>query len=156
VVIEIVQPERIELFVEWADGLPRKRIELFRTPHYHRLMWEWHLERVSPEEIVERLAGMGARTQQGRAWSLDTVVRTLAVLVKRARNEGPKQVPPVRQQPGEVMVEMHAAGLDAVEIADRLNAMGLFTRFRAPWSASSVRRVLRSLGSSSTRSATLP
>jgi hypothetical protein len=146
VVIESVEPERITLSVEWADGRPATRLEVFRTPYYHRRIWEWHLERISLEQIVERLGAMGARTHQERAWSLATVQKTLAIMVERARasgNVGEREIPPVRQQPHQVMLELHATGLRAEEIADRLNAMGLLTRFRAPWTAASVRRVLR-------------
>jgi hypothetical protein len=45
-------------------------------------MLEWHLERVSPEAIVGRLTAIGAFTQQGRAWSLATVQKTLAIMVR--------------------------------------------------------------------------
>ena len=40
------------------------------------------------------------------------------------------------------MTELRNQGLGAQEIAKRLNEMGVLTRFRDPWSASSVRRVL--------------
>ena len=146
IVIDTVEPERIGLSILCADGRPRKQLELLRSPYFHRLIWEWHLEDVCPRVMVERLEGMGARTQQANAWSVDTVKRTLAILVKRARVSaiaGGKEAPPARLQPWQVMIELDAAGLEAQEIAARLNARGLLTRFRAPWSASSVQRVLR-------------
>jgi hypothetical protein len=149
VVIEIVTRERILAGIEWSDGRPKTRVELFRTPYYHRLMWGWHLERITPETIVERLAELGARTQQGRLWSLDTVQKTLALMVKAARTSdeaGAKDIPPVRQQPRVIMFELHAAGLCAADIAKRLNSMGLLTRFGCEWSASSVQRVVRGKG----------
>jgi hypothetical protein len=77
VVIENVEQERVALSVEWADGRPRTRLEILRAPYYHRLMWEWHLEGLAPEVMVERLGAMEARTQQERAWSMETVKRTL-------------------------------------------------------------------------------
>jgi len=83
IVIDTVEPERIGLSILWADGRPRKQLELLRSPYFHRLIWEWHLEDVCPQVMVERLEGMGARTQQANAWSVDTVKRTLAILVKR-------------------------------------------------------------------------
>ena len=143
VVVEKVEPERVELHILWADGRPCKVIELFRSPYFHRLMLEWHIEGLSPQVMVERLAAIGAHTQQGNPWSLGTVQKTLAILVKRARLSGKGEGLPVRVQPWQVMVELRGEGAGAQEIANRLNALGLLTRFRAPWSASSVHRVLQ-------------
>lgn len=159
VVIESVTRERIVAGVEWNDGRPKTRIELFRTPYYHRLMWAWHLDRLPLETIVQRLAEKGARTQQGRVWSLDTVQKTLALRVKAARSSdeaGANDIPPVRPQPRGIMLELHAAGLGAADVAKRLNSMGLLTRFGGEWSASSVQRVLRGKGSLSETGASAP
>lgn len=82
VVIHAAERERIEAVVDWADGQPGARIELLQTPHYHRLIWEWHSKGATAREIVGRLAGMDARTRVGRAWCLETVQRTLSNLRK--------------------------------------------------------------------------
>src|SRR5438876_1176070 len=99
VVVEKVEPERVELHILWADGRPCKVIELFRSPYFHRLMLEWHIEGLSPQVMVERLAAIGAHTQQGNPWSLDTVKKTLAILVKRARLSGKGEGLPARSEP---------------------------------------------------------
>jgi hypothetical protein len=41
------------------------------------------------------------------------------------------------------MLELEAAGQGPDQIAERLNAAGLFTRFGNPWTGASVRRSIR-------------
>lgn len=153
IMIEEVAPERIVLTIGWADGLPAMRIEVFRTVYYHRLIWDWHLEGVALDEIVVRLGQMGARTQQGRVWSRETVQKTLGIMVSRARRSpipNERAIPPVPQRPRQLILELHVAGVPADEIATRLNTNGVLTRLRRQWSERSVRRVLRdSRGSNS-------
>lgn len=104
----------MELHIHWADGRPSKVIELFRSPHFHRLVLQWHIEGVSPQVMVERLAAMRVSTQQGNPWSIATIKSTLAISVRRAResgNHGEKEIPPVRRDPVSEMVDLHANGL---------------------------------------------
>jgi DNA invertase Pin-like site-specific DNA recombinase len=143
VVIDAVDPEKIHLHIEWTDGTPHKRIELLRSPYFHRLMWQWHRAGASAETIVDRLKDLGARTQQGHAWSLATVKKTLSILAKRSPESDANDASAERSRPWPVMLELESAGLRPQEIADRLNADGLLTRFHTSWSASSVQRVLR-------------
>lgn len=109
VVVDKVEPERVDLHVVWADGRPITRLELLRSPYFHRLIWEWAVEGLTPESIVERLAAMKARTQQGRPWSLATVQKTVLILVKRggvSGNAGERKVLPVRLGLSQVMIEL--------------------------------------------------
>ena len=92
VVIDKVEPERVELHVVWTDGRSDTPMELLRSPYFHRLMWEWHLAGMQPDAIVNRLEAMEGRTQQGRRWSLDTVRRTIAIL--KTRQGGAWREPP--------------------------------------------------------------
>ena len=145
VVIETVAPELIEFRIEWSDDLPAKRLKLLRPAYYHHRIWEWHLKGLSLDAIVGELGALGARTQQGRIWSRERVRTTIAARVKRARLAGDidaLSALPMRPKPGQVILELHAAGIGAEQIADRLNAMGLPTHVRTLWSASSVRRVI--------------
>jgi hypothetical protein len=146
VVVEEVVPERIVLTIEWADGLPPTRLQVFRTPYYHRLMWDWHLQEVALDDVVGRLGAIGARTQQGRVWSRETVYKTLAIMASRATSAGTSDgvsIPPMRTAPRPLIRELHSMGVQPEEIAERLNASGVLTRFGRPWSGQSIRRVLR-------------
>lgn len=143
VVIETIESERIVLRIAWADGVEPTPLEILRSAYYRRLLWEWHLAGGSPAEAVARLATMGARTQQGRPFSIETVRTTLAYRRKQEQLSAPgMSAPPVTWRTVIVMRELHAAGLSAGDIASRLNKKGLLTRFQREWSASSVRRAL--------------
>ncbi len=152
VLVEEVVPERIVLAIEWADGMPATRVEVFRTPHYHRLIWEWHLGGVGLDEIVRRLEAMSAKTQQGRVWSRETIRRTLAIMVERAANSSSTDgaaIPAVTYKARPLILGLAAAGNDPDEIAKHLNAAGVTTKFGKAWSAQSVRRVVLAAGPAS-------
>ena len=83
VVVEHVDPELIRVRVEWSDGTPARLLEIRRTPYFHRVIWEMHEAGANVDRIVAGLGVMGARTQQGRAWSKETVIRTIAILKNR-------------------------------------------------------------------------
>ena len=59
IVIESVERERIKLLICWADGSPGGLLEIFRPPHFHRLMWEQHKAGIQVDEIVKRLLARG-------------------------------------------------------------------------------------------------
>jgi hypothetical protein len=83
VVIEMADAERIKLRIEWLDGAPATPIEIFRSPYFHRIIWDLHQSKQTVDQIVIALAEIGARTQQGRPWSKETVQRTILVLKEK-------------------------------------------------------------------------
>lgn len=146
VVIENVDTERIAASVEWADGAPASKVEVLRTPYFHRLIWTWHSEGIGVADMVGRLDRMGGTTQQGRRWSKPTVQRTLSTLFARARGSdeaGGVPAPSAKERAHRVMFALNATGSEAEEIAKRLNAAKLYTRFGNEWTPASVGRVLR-------------
>ena len=52
------------------------------------MMWELHQSGQSVDQIVTALAEIGARTQQGRPWSKETVQRTILVLKDKHEKGG--------------------------------------------------------------------
>src|SRR5262249_4517750 len=83
VVIEMADAERIKLRIEWPDGTNATPIEILRSPYFHRIIWDLHQSKQTVDQIVAALAEIGARTQQGRSWSRETVQRTILVLKEK-------------------------------------------------------------------------
>jgi len=83
VVIEHVDALHVDLSIQWLDGAAATKLTFIRPLGCHQLLWTWHEEGIDIGEMVSRLAGMGARTQQGNPWSRETVQTTIRVLQKR-------------------------------------------------------------------------
>ena len=69
VIVEGRDAERVRLRIEWVDGAPPHRDEVWLAAGVRRLIAERVRDEVGTETIVEELKWLGARTTKGNAWT---------------------------------------------------------------------------------------
>ena len=85
VVVEDRSDEIVRVRIEWADGSPDTRIEVYMIRYAQRLIWELSQTGLSASDIAARLNDQGLRTKYQTVWTEKNVTRALNRMLAKER-----------------------------------------------------------------------
>jgi hypothetical protein len=86
-IVEFGTREKVRFRIVWNDQAPDTVREVVLFPYAHRMITRWCREKVSAEEVADRLNGLGVLTKYQTRWTPKNVWRQLGRMKPKEHHE---------------------------------------------------------------------